>query len=94
MTHDEVYVELARDRESITKWWKHQKEALRRPVLKNKNFPLIIWKEHISPRKNHYFFYTRIFEKRMRSIPVLLTPVRSAYRFQKCGIKIIGIMSF
>lgn len=78
MTHEEVYVELERDRESISRWWWHQQQGRRRMVLKSKVFPLRIWQEHISARKNKYFFFTQIFEKRMREI---ITGVITLRRF-------------
>lgn len=68
MTHDEVYLELARDRESVTRWWHHQLEAQRRRALKCERFPLRLWFEYTSTRKNKYLFFTRIFDKKMRSI--------------------------
>ena len=68
MTHAEVYQELERDREAVTKWWDHQKEAMRRQVLKSTCFPIVKWFEHTTPRKNRYLFFMRIFEKRMRHI--------------------------
>ena len=30
MTDREVYSELEKDREAVTRWWHHQKEAMRR----------------------------------------------------------------
>ena len=78
MTHEEVYRELERDRESISKWWHHQHDECRRSVLKSKTFPIKIWREHTSPRKNVYHFFTTIFEKRMRNI---ITGVIALRRF-------------
>ena len=31
-------------------------------------FPLQLWFEYTSPRKIHYLFFTRIFDKRMKKI--------------------------
>ena len=68
MTDREVYSELEKDREAVTKWWHHQKEAMRRQVLKSTCFPIVKWFDHVSPRKNRYLFFMRIFEKRMKHI--------------------------
>ena len=76
MTHEEVYVELERDMESISRWWWHQKESIRRRVLKSTRFPIQVWFEYTSPRKNRYLFYTRIFEKRMRHMLTGVTALR------------------
>jgi len=78
MTDAEVYKELARDREAVTKWWYHQKEAIRRRVLKSTRFPIYFWFEYTSPRKNRYLFFTRIFEKRMRHILTGIAVIRYA----------------
>ena len=68
MTHEEVYQELARDRDAVTTWWRHQLYGLRRPMLKSTVFPRHFWREYTSVRKNHYLFFTRIFDKRMKVI--------------------------
>ena len=68
MTHDEVYQELERDREAVTRWWRHQLDDQRRRVLKCTKFPMHIWKDYTSTRKNRYLFFSRIFDKRMRAI--------------------------
>ena len=68
MTHEEVYQELERDREAVTLWWWHQKVAMRRRVLKCTKFPMSMWFEYTSPRKNRYLIQTRIFDKRMKHI--------------------------
>ena len=68
MTHEEVYAELAKEREAVTTWWRHQLEDNRRRALKCTKFPFRIWKEYTSARKNRYVFFSRVFDKRMRSI--------------------------
>lgn len=68
MTHEEVYQELERDREAVTVWWRHQLYDQRRRVLKCTRFPMHIWKEYTSPRKNRYLFFSRVFDKRMKAI--------------------------
>lgn len=68
MTHAEVYRELERDRENLTTWWHHQLEAQRRRAIKAKAFPLKLWFEYTSTRKIQYLIFTRIFDKRMRTI--------------------------
>ena len=76
MTHEEVYAELARDRESISRWWEHQRPLRRRLVLKARKLPVRIWMEHISPRKNRYLFFTRMYDKKMRIIPTGIIALR------------------
>lgn len=68
MTHEEVYQELERDREGVTRWWRHTLASQRRRVLRCKTFPLKLWFEYTSPRKVNYLFFTRIFTKHMRSL--------------------------
>ena len=68
MTHAEVYQELERDRDAMTRWWHHNLMNQRRRALKSTRFPLQLWFEYTSPRKVHYLFYTRIFDKRMKKI--------------------------
>ena len=68
MTHTEVYAELAKEREAVTRWWRHQLADQRRRALKCRQFPYHIWKEYTSTRKNRYLFFSRIFDKKMRKI--------------------------
>lgn len=68
MTHEEVYKELERDRDNLTRWWDHQKLALVRPMLKRNQFPVHLWYDYTSPRKNRYMIHTRIFDKRMKKL--------------------------
>jgi hypothetical protein len=68
MTHTEVYVELAKEREAVTTWWRHQLNDQRRRALKCTRFPMHIWREYTSARKNRYVFFSRVFDKRMRTI--------------------------
>lgn len=75
MTHAEVYQELERDREAVTRWWYHNLEAQRRRVLKSTRFPVQLWFEHTSPRKNRYFFVSHVDDKRMKRVMTgLLVP--------------------
>lgn len=76
MTHEEVYAELERDREAMTRWWNYKKERIARTAIKTTRFPLNLWIEHTSPRKVRYFFHTRIFEKRMRHFLTGIIAVR------------------
>ena len=76
MTHAEVYQELERDREAITKWWHHNLLDQRRRVLKSTRFPVQLWFEYTSPRKVHYLFFTRIFDKRMKKILTGIVAIR------------------
>lgn len=68
MTHEEVYKEIERDREAYSRWWKHQLLDMKRPMLKRTTFPLYVWREYTSPRRNKYLFFTRVFDKRMKAI--------------------------
>ena len=68
MTHEEVYEELAREREAVTMWWRHQLNDQRRRALKCRQFPFHIWKEYTSTRKNRYLFFSRVFDKHMKTI--------------------------
>lgn len=68
MTHEEVYMELERDREAVTRWWRHQLNDLRRPMLKHRTFPYHVWREYTSTRKNRYVFFSRVFDKHMKTI--------------------------
>jgi hypothetical protein len=68
MTHEEVYQELAKEREAVTRWWRQQLNDQRRRALKCTRFPMHIWKEYTSPRKNRYLFFSRVFDKHMKRI--------------------------
>ena len=68
MTDEEVYQELERDREYVTRWWRHTLSDQRRRVLKCEKFPLTLWFDYTSKRKNRYLFFTRIFDKKMKAI--------------------------
>ena len=76
MTHEEVYQELERDREGMTRWWRHQLNDMRRPILKRTTFPCHVWREYTSPRKIHYLFFSRIFDKRMKRILTGIAAIR------------------
>ena len=68
MTHAEVYAELSKEREAVTVWWRHQLDDQRRRALKCTRFPMHIWKEYTSTRKNRYLFFSRVFDKHMKRI--------------------------
>ncbi len=68
MTHEEVYAEIAKEREAVTQWWRHQLRDQRRRALKCQRFPMHIWKEYTSIRKNRYVFFSRVFDKHMKTI--------------------------
>ena len=76
MTHEEVYAELARDREAVTTWWRHQLYDQRRRALKCQQFPYHIWREYTSARKNRYLFFSRVFDKRMKTILTGIAVIR------------------
>ena len=68
MTHAEVYKELEREREAVTTWWRCNLANQRRRVLKSAHFPLNLWFDYTSARKNRYLFFTRLFDKKMKRI--------------------------
>ena len=76
MTHEEVYQELAKEREAVTTWWRHQLNDQRRRALKCTRFPMRIWKEYTSPRKNRYLFFSRVFDKHMKTILTGIAVIR------------------
>ncbi len=84
MTHAEVYKELEREREAVTTWWRCNLANQRRRVLKNTHFPLNLWFDYTSARKNRYLFFTRLFDKKMKRI---LTGI-AVMRFTKDGLTV------
>lgn len=68
MTHTEVYQELAKEREAVTTWWHHNLLNQRRRVLKSTRFPVRMWFDYTSARKNRYLFFTRMYDKHMKRI--------------------------
>lgn len=76
MTHEEVYRELAKELEAVTTWWRHQLADQRRRALKCTRFPMHIWKEYTSARKNRYVFFSRVFDKRMKTILTGVAAIR------------------
>ena len=84
MSHTEVYAELAKEREAVTTWWRYNLENQRRRVLKSTRFPLNLWFDYTSARKNRYLFYTRLFDKKMKHI---LTGI-AVPRYTKDGMTI------
>ena len=68
MTHAEVYAELSKEREAVTVWWRHQLDDQRRRALKCTRWPMHIWKEYTSTRRNRYLFFSRVFDKHMKRI--------------------------
>ena len=76
MTHEEVYQELEREREAVTTWWRHQLQDQRRRALKCTLFPMHIWREYTSTRKNRYVFFSRVFDKRMKAILTGVAAIR------------------
>ena len=68
MTHTEVYQELAKEREAVTTWWHHNLWNQRRRVLKSTRFPVRMWFDYTSARKNRYLFFTRMYDKHMKRI--------------------------
>ena len=76
MTHEEVYQELERERDAVTRWWRHQLADQRRRALKCRQFPYHIWREYTSTRKNRYVFFSRVFDKHMKTILTGIAVIR------------------
>ena len=57
-----------KEREAVTVWWRHQLDDQRRRALKCTRWPMHIWKEYTSTRKNRYLFFSRVFDKHMKRI--------------------------
>lgn len=76
MTYEEVYEELAKERDAVTVWWRHQLDDNRRRALKCRQFPFHIWREYTSTRRNKYVFFSRIFDKRMKAILTGVAAIR------------------
>ena len=76
MTHEEVYQELERERDAVTTWWRHQLYDQRRRALKCRQFPYHIWREYTSARKNKYIFFSRVFDKHMKTILTGIAVIR------------------
>ena len=54
MTPEEVYRELERDRDNLSRWWLNKRKEIARRALKNTKFPMQTRLDWISPRKNRY----------------------------------------
>lgn len=54
MTHEEVFAELAKDRENVERWYDHRADEFRRQALKTQKFPVTWHLDYTSPRKNRY----------------------------------------
>lgn len=76
MTHKEVYKELERDREAMTRWWMHQVEGMRRVALKGRTFPIVFTRDYTSPRKVRYLFIGHVFDRHNRTGATLTIAVR------------------
>lgn len=76
MTHKEVYQELERDKESISRWWSYKTESLCHRIKTAKRFPVSLTFEHTSPRRVKYLFIASFHEKRMRIYSVSMLALR------------------
>lgn len=68
MTNTEVYRELDKERDAVHRWWNAKLDEQRRRVLKSTRFPVCLWFEYTSARKNRYLFTTQIADKKMRHV--------------------------
>lgn len=76
MTHEEVYAEIAKEREAVTVWWRHQLDDNRRRAMKCAKFPMYIWRDYTSTRRNRYLFFSRVYDKRMKTIMTGVSVIR------------------
>ena len=76
MTHEEVYQELARDRDNIDRWFRHKLNENRRKILKCKNFPLSFWLDHTTPRKIRYLLYARVLNRHRQRMIITMVALR------------------
>lgn len=76
MTHEEVYAEIAKEREAVTVWWRHQLDDNRRRAMKCTKFPMYIWRDYTSTRRNRYLFFSRVYDKRMKTIMTGVSVIR------------------
>ena len=63
MTPEEVYRELERDRDNLSRWWLHRRKEIARRALKNTKFPMQTWLDYISPRKNRYLILSIVTKR-------------------------------
>jgi len=54
MTTAEVFRELEADRDNVSGWWVHKREDMKKRALKCARFPMTVWWQYTSPRKNSY----------------------------------------
>lgn len=66
MTHDEVFKELDKDRDNVTRWFIHRADEYRRRALKVTKFPVTWWLDYTSPRKNRYIISVRCIRRDYR----------------------------
>ena len=59
MTHEEVFRELAQDRDNVARWYGHRSREYRRKALKARAFPITWTADYLSPRKNRYIICTQ-----------------------------------
>lgn len=60
MNHVEVYAELAKDRDAMTRWWRHRRDDFVKMARRFSRFPIMVWTEYLSPRKVRYLVFTYI----------------------------------
>ena len=66
MTDDEVYGEIDRDCENLTRWWYRQLPGMRRRALKARTLPCGVFHEYTSPRRVSYVIYTLINDRHLK----------------------------
>lgn len=71
MTTKEIYAELERDRENVTRWVYYQSKKIARQALKCTHFPMSMWMEYTSPRKIRYIIRKVIFTRKAEKSTML-----------------------
>lgn len=64
MTPEEVYRELDRDRDNLSRWWLRKRQEIAKRALKCTKFPMTTWLEWISPRKNRYLVFNILLKRK------------------------------
>ena len=65
MTHEEVFRELERDTENLSRWTDRRFEEARKYALKHdrKKFPIVLTDKDTSPRRIKYYFVVLLFRR-------------------------------
>lgn len=64
MSFEEVYMELERDRDNVSRWWSHRRDEITRRAMKCNKFPIKVRYEYTSPRYNKYVAMCMVYGKK------------------------------